>query len=235
MPTSPNDNDLWWDSNAGVPYIRYNDGNTTQWVSFANPYGDNIYFFNSAATLVLNNSANWDSTYNTVNTNSARWNMELATWFPRDNQAPSASFAVLDNRGGFPVLDFSDTTVVAAIFPVIIPVNANFQRGLQVSIRWTCTTDINAARTVGWLVDMQNISVNSLDVMSTQWTNLNVIAAASVPTTLGATKITSTVYGFSALSSLVAGDYFRLRIRRDVNNDDAIGDAELVSVRATIL
>ena len=35
-PVSPNVGDLWWDSVGGQLYLRYNDGNTTQWVPAVN-------------------------------------------------------------------------------------------------------------------------------------------------------------------------------------------------------
>ena len=34
-PTSPSDNDLWWDSDEGVLKIRYNDGSSQQWVDIS--------------------------------------------------------------------------------------------------------------------------------------------------------------------------------------------------------
>lgn len=33
-PASPTEGTVWWDSDTGIPYIYYNDGNTSQWVSF---------------------------------------------------------------------------------------------------------------------------------------------------------------------------------------------------------
>lgn len=33
-PASPTANAVWWDSDTGIPYIYYDDGNTAQWVSF---------------------------------------------------------------------------------------------------------------------------------------------------------------------------------------------------------
>jgi hypothetical protein len=32
-PVGAADNSLWWESDSGITYIRYNDGNTTQWVA----------------------------------------------------------------------------------------------------------------------------------------------------------------------------------------------------------
>jgi hypothetical protein len=41
-PSSPTGGAVWWDSNTGIPYIYYNDGDTSQWVTFAmGPSGSN--------------------------------------------------------------------------------------------------------------------------------------------------------------------------------------------------
>lgn len=34
-PASPTDSMVWWDSTSGIPYIYYDDGTTSQWVTFA--------------------------------------------------------------------------------------------------------------------------------------------------------------------------------------------------------
>ena len=45
-PTNPPDNALWWESDSGLLYLRYNDGDTSQWV-IAAPQPDISLFFNS--------------------------------------------------------------------------------------------------------------------------------------------------------------------------------------------
>lgn len=41
-PASPTDGKVWWDSTNGIPYIYYDDGTTSQWVTFAmGPSGSN--------------------------------------------------------------------------------------------------------------------------------------------------------------------------------------------------
>lgn len=41
-PASPTDGMVWWDSTSGIPYIYYDDGTTSQWVTFAmGPSGSN--------------------------------------------------------------------------------------------------------------------------------------------------------------------------------------------------
>lgn len=41
-PASPTDSMVWWDSTSGIPYIYYDDGDTSQWVTFAmGPSGSN--------------------------------------------------------------------------------------------------------------------------------------------------------------------------------------------------
>ena len=34
-PTSPTEGSVWWNSTTGIPYIYYDDGTTSQWVTFA--------------------------------------------------------------------------------------------------------------------------------------------------------------------------------------------------------
>jgi hypothetical protein len=45
-PINPPDNALWWESDSGLLYLRYNDGDTSQWV-IAAPQPDISLFFNS--------------------------------------------------------------------------------------------------------------------------------------------------------------------------------------------
>ncbi len=199
--------------------------------------------WNQAYTNLTANSANWNTVYTTVTTNSSTWGGStssaratlLKTWFPRHNQPPSANFATLDTRGGIDVLDFTETTENAAIFPVVIPISTNFTGGMEIAVRWSCTTETTALCTVGWIVDTQSLDLSSLDSVSMIWSNSATIIGATVPTTSGVSKVTSTTLGYSALSTLSANDYFRVRIRRDINNDFARGDVELIAVQATVL
>jgi hypothetical protein len=46
-PSSPADNSLWWESDTGNLYIRYNDGDSSQWV-IASPQPDTTLFVNKA-------------------------------------------------------------------------------------------------------------------------------------------------------------------------------------------
>ena len=41
-PGSPTDGQLWWESDSGTLYIRYNDGSSTQWVSMVGPAGPTV-------------------------------------------------------------------------------------------------------------------------------------------------------------------------------------------------
>ena len=38
-PDDPEDNSLWWESDSGILYVRYNDGSSTQWVAIAGSGG----------------------------------------------------------------------------------------------------------------------------------------------------------------------------------------------------
>jgi hypothetical protein len=162
---------------------------------------------------------------------------ELKTWMAYENQPPSSNWAPRDTRGGIEVLDFVDTGNTAAIFAALIPQGANLSGGLQVEALWSCATDTNTTRTVGWLVDMQSISPGGLDVdnAETTWGTTKTIPLATVPSVSGVTK--ASFVSFTQLelpSGLSPGQILRVRIRRDPA-DDAVGDVELYSLRATIL
>jgi hypothetical protein len=72
-PINPNVNPFWFNSEDGILYINYNDGNSSQWVSLAGPKGDTgsqgaagesiyivgeAYIINEAGTYVTLNSEN---------------------------------------------------------------------------------------------------------------------------------------------------------------------------------
>ena len=38
-PVGAPDNSMWWDSNSGILYVRYNDGSSTQWVQICGSGG----------------------------------------------------------------------------------------------------------------------------------------------------------------------------------------------------
>lgn len=42
VPTSPSNGDIWFNTNIGIAYVYYNDGNSGQWVQLISPAGQSI-------------------------------------------------------------------------------------------------------------------------------------------------------------------------------------------------
>lgn len=146
---------------------------------------------------------------------------------PLDNEAPTANFATLDTRNNHPVLDFDTTTGEAAIFSGVLPADYG-GGGLTVTLHWGCTTATTG--TVGWLVAIERIGA-VLDIDADSFASDQTVTAATTSGSPGILTVTSVNISNGAnMDSLAAGEAFRIRITRDVANDTAAGDAELLRV-----
>jgi len=151
----------------------------------------------------------------------------LLVFRPADNEPPSSNFATLDLRNGHPTLDFDTTTQETAIFTGVIP-RTYGGGGITVYVHWAATSATSG--TIGWDSAFEAIGT-AQDIDSDGFATAKTITAATVPGTSGVLAVTNVAHGNGAESdSVAAGDAFRLRIRRDVANDTAAGDAELVAV-----
>lgn len=145
---------------------------------------------------------------------------------PSQNEPPASSFATLDTRNARPVLDFDDTSAEAAVFSGRIPEGVSLANGITVSVQWAATSAITG--TVGWDVAFERVVEGSLDMDGDAFDSPRTITASTVPGTSGVTKTTSVAFSQAQLpTGLTTGEAFRVRIRRDVANDNAVGDAEL--------
>ena len=150
-------------------------------------------------------------------------------WFtPQMNEAPQSNYATLDLRNGHLVLDFDDSTQETAMFSAVMP-RAYAGNGVTVYLHWGATTAI--VGTGGWDVSFEQISDSAQDIDSDGFATAQTVTAATVPGTSGQFKITSVAITDGAnMDSVTAGEGFRIRIRRDVSADTAVGDLELMYV-----
>lgn len=152
----------------------------------------------------------------------------IATFRPFDNEPPATNFATLDLRNNHPVLDFDDTTQEAAIFSDVLP-RAYAGGGITVYLHYAMTTATSG--TCGWDVAIERIGDQQLDVDSDSFATAQTVTAVTVPATSGLVDIVNVAITDGAnMDSLAVGEGFRIRIRRDVANDNASGDAELMFV-----
>jgi hypothetical protein len=150
----------------------------------------------------------------------------LSRFKAQNNEAPATSYAVLSTRNGHPILLFDDTTAWAAIFSDVVP-RAYQATGFKVHIHWAA---VATSGTVGWDVAFERMaSTTDLDVDN--WATTQTVTAVTVPATSGQITVSNlTVSNGANIANLVAGDAFRIRIRRDVANDNAVGNAHLRAV-----
>jgi hypothetical protein len=176
-------------------------------------------------------TGNFDSTFTTVQTNSASWfnSKTIAFFTALDNEPPATNFATFDTRNSHLVLDFDTVTQEAAIFRGIIPEGINLLSGCSVITQWAATSATTG--TIGWDVAFERIASNGINLGTDSFDTPQTITATTVPSTSGITLTTSVTFTQAQLpSSLTNGNMYRLRVRRDVVNDTASGDAELLGL-----
>lgn len=151
----------------------------------------------------------------------------LLTFHPRQNEFVGANCATPDTRNGHPVLDFDDTTAETAIFSDILPRNYA-GGGITVYVTWAATSATSG--TIGWTVEIERVGV-ALDIDADSFASAQTITAATTSGTSGIPTTTNVAITDGAnMDSLAVGEKFRLRLKRDVSNDTAAGDAEVLGV-----
>jgi hypothetical protein len=149
----------------------------------------------------------------------------IITFYPNDNEPPAANFATRDSRNSHPVLDHDDTTAEASVFSFVLPRLV----GITVYVGSSATSATSG--TIGWTVEIERVGT-AQDTDSDSFASAQTITAATVSGTSGIVTVGSVGITTGAnMDSLAAGELGRIRIKRDVANDTAVGDAELHFVR----
>lgn len=149
-------------------------------------------------------------------------------WGPQQAEFPASNYATLDSRNNHPCLDFDTTTQETVFFSGYLPADYS---GAGVTVHLYCSLTSATSGTVGWDVAFERMDASSLDIDADSFGTATTVTAATVPGTSGQLlKMSVNVSNGTNMDSLAAGEMFRLRIRRDVANDTATGDAELLRV-----
>ncbi len=148
----------------------------------------------------------------------------IAILRPNDFEPPLTNFAYYSQRNARPELLFDTTTQWAACWTSRVPEGTTLTGGLTVYVQWSA--DSVTSGTIGWDVAFERIVAAGLDTDGDSFGTALTITAATVDATSGKTSVTSVNFAQSDLpASLAAGDMYRIRIRRDVANDTALGYA----------
>ena len=153
---------------------------------------------------------------------------------PRGNEAPSANPATLDLRNSRPVLEFDTTTQETAIWSARLPATYG-GNGLTVEIAWMADTATSG--TGAFDGSFERFDAGGLDGDSDSFATAKAFTAVNVPGTSGFLTVSSIVFTNSEIDGLLKGEDFRFRLRRDVANDNAAGDLQVlrVTIRETLL
>lgn len=150
------------------------------------------------------------------------------TFRPIDNEAPGSNYATINTRNYRPVLEFDDTTQESAIFSGVIPAGYSGD-GLSVTLVVAAKTATSG--TIGWDIALERTDASSLDIDTDSFASAVTMTAQSVPATSGQVLYVDVdLASGTEIDDLAAGDLFRIRIRRDVANDTAVGDTQLLAV-----
>lgn len=149
----------------------------------------------------------------------------LATFLPYQNEPPAASYATLDMRNGQPVLDFDGSADEEAIFSGIMPSNYA-GGGITVILHVAFTSATTGTANIECSVERgsTDMDADSFDTMTD---------ASATPNGTSGIETQVTI-ALANNDSIVAGDHFRLKVRRDADGtngtDDITTDMELRSI-----
>jgi hypothetical protein len=144
--------------------------------------------------------------------------IELSGWSP-----PASNYMTWDTRNSHLILN-ADTSTQEAIF-VYGTIPANYgNTGLTVAIPVMAASATSGTHAV----DAAFENLDAQDKDSDGFATAKASTATTVSGTSGVDVLHTIAFSHSEIDGLVAGSRFRLRIRRDVANDNAAGDMQLV-------
>lgn len=145
----------------------------------------------------------------------------LIEWRAGDNEPTDTNYAQITVVNAHLVLAFDTTTAESAVFRASLPRN---YAGGGITCYVTWAADSATTGTIGWTVEFET---SSSQVLGTDgFASAQTITAATVPGTTRTPSITNVAVSNGAnMDSIAVGVAFRLRLKRDVANDTATGDA----------
>jgi hypothetical protein len=147
----------------------------------------------------------------------------------KEAQLPGASSAAKGRRNSHDFVAFDAAVETACRFFSVLKRAYSNATGITIYLHWCAA--VAQSGTVRWKVAIERIGTEQQDLDSDGFAAAALAVVGNVPVVCGNVLVTSLeiARGF-AMDSLVSGEAFRIAISRDVANDTAIGDAQLLAV-----
>lgn len=162
----------------------------------------------------------------------------ILQFFPLDAEFPSTGFATIDTRNNHPCLDFADSGTETAFFTGFIPQGASFATsGTALTFVLESTAESALSGNIGWLVALERIVANGIDIDSDAFGTAQSGSAAVIggANTGKVSEVTVTFTQAQLPTSLAAGDMIRVRVQRNTAvSGNHSGDAELLGLYANM-
>lgn len=162
----------------------------------------------------------------------------LSKFTPQMHEPPSSIYATYDNRNQHPCIDFDAAVDEETVFSDVMPQHYNSADGITAYIHFAMSTA--EANAVVWQGAFELIGDEDQDLDSDGFAAFQSSGAITVPANSGDVSICTIAFTAGAqLDSILVGNGFRFKVRRDADDtsatDDAAGDAELrfVELRET--
>jgi hypothetical protein len=150
----------------------------------------------------------------------------LILWNAINGELPPSGAAAFDVRNNRVCLDFSDITQESACFSSIMPNNYSGS-GIGVYVHHASSGN---SGNIGWIILFERIGDRQQDIDIDSFGVSQAIGPVDVSSTAGELDIVYTDFPSSGTDGIIAGEFFRMQIKRDVATDTCAADAELYAI-----
>lgn len=155
----------------------------------------------------------------------------LCVFTPQQNEPPSSSYATLDTRNGYLVLDFDADADESAIFRGFMP-RHYAGGGVTVTVGWMASSA--SSGTISLDVSFLSVTDDADDLDTKSFATAKNANPTAASTDGEVDYVTLTFSNGAEMDSVAAGEVFFLKVTRDANGttstDNMTGDMELVFV-----
>jgi len=153
----------------------------------------------------------------------------LINFTAQEYQPPASNYAQYGFRNGHPHLAFDQTVQEATFFGNIMPRHYS-GNGVDLVLHWIAASGV-VTNKVAWDIAFERMSDGTTDLTADSFATAVSVAGVTVPGTSGIEGQSSVNIPSANMDGIVAGDTFRMRVRRDPTvSPNAAGDIQLIAV-----